>query len=218
MFKLVAHSAFIILSPCSGWGFVSKPLTLVALVSYFFLLFTVMVLTRWITLPAGMMALIVHLLLASMVAVYVGLRTQKKTRKQYAFSTLLSVFVVLVLVGVFKYRENVLGIDVFFIPSLSMTPTLQPGDIILVDTLAYKRKNPNTGEIVVFVRSSNVVYVKRISQVFSDGVQVRGDNFDHSITEIALGKIPKNNILGKVNGVLFNTRKPLDLRRFLVIP
>jgi signal peptidase I len=44
------------------------------------------------------------------------------------------------------------GTEVFYIPSASMVPTLEPGDWVLVNTLAYLSTPVRIGDIVVFRR------------------------------------------------------------------
>ena len=51
----------------------------------------------------------------------------------------------------FVFKDRWLGIHLYFIPSPSMVPALFPGDIILVDTWAYKNHAPQLGDIVIFL-------------------------------------------------------------------
>ncbi|BBA84743.1 signal peptidase I [endosymbiont of Euscepes postfasciatus] len=74
--------------------------------------------------------------------------------------------------------------DIFYIPSMSMYPTLKPGDIILVNKFIYNIKipiinyiinikNPNKNDIVVFKYpfNKNINYVKRIKGVPGDKIE-----------------------------------------------
>jgi signal peptidase I len=40
--------------------------------------------------------------------------------------------------GLLHYKATLLGINIFFVPSNSMAPTLLPGQFILVDTWRYQ--------------------------------------------------------------------------------
>jgi len=64
----------------------------------------------------------------------------------------------------------------FSIPAASMAPTLLPGDLILVDKLAYLGEEPRRGDVVVFLYPDDrdVRYVKRIIGLPGDEVRVRG--------------------------------------------
>jgi signal peptidase I len=54
--------------------------------------------------------------------------------------------------GLWHYKAQLLGIDIFFVPSNSMAPTLLPGQFILVDTWRYQSSEPEVGDVVVFPR------------------------------------------------------------------
>jgi len=77
-------------------------------------------------------------------------------------------------------------VDVLHVPTLSMTPTLNKGDFIVVnrlayglkspltDTLIYKREPPQPGEIFVFQypREPRTLYVKRLLGGPGDHIQI----------------------------------------------
>ena len=102
---------------------------------------------------------------------------------------------VLVIVGaiVLAVVVKVFLLQAFYIPSLSMYPTLHEGDRVLVNKLSYKLHDVNRGDIVVFERpasetSSNIPdLIKRVialpgeSVTFVDGsVYVDGRKIDES--------------------------------------
>ena len=72
-------------------------------------------------------------------------------------------------------RARFLGFETFRIPSASMSPTLEPGDVFMVDTWRYTQTPPVFGEIVVLHISSSpgVKYVKRIAGVPGDRIEIR---------------------------------------------
>jgi signal peptidase I len=56
----------------------------------------------------------------------------------------------------------------------AMLPSLQPGDLILVDQLAYKLREPHKGDLVVVERDTNSVFVGRVLGLEGDSVGVKG--------------------------------------------
>jgi signal peptidase I len=66
-------------------------------------------------------------------------------------------------------------IRTFYIPSVSMVPTLQVRDVVLVDEIAYRLHAPAAGDVAVFippVDSGGSDYVKRVIGVPGDGIVV----------------------------------------------
>ena len=69
-------------------------------------------------------------------------------------------------------------IDSFFprvrVENISMKPTLQPGELLLVNKLAYKIGNPQHGDVIVFHYPANPVedYIKRLIGLPGDEVKV----------------------------------------------
>src|SRR5207245_10522234 len=68
----------------------------------------------------------------------------------------------------------------FYIPSPSMSPTLKPGDRVLVSKLSYRLHDIHRGDIVVFKRPPHVAagpevkdLVKRVIGVPGDTVEAR---------------------------------------------
>lgn len=103
------------------------------------------------------------------------------------------------------YKQVLLGIQVYFVPSPSMTPTLEPGDFILMDTWAYHAKPPETGDIVVFQYGEDFAVVKRSANwpgsesAVKDGqLYVLGDNPALSMDSRRLGGIDLNKVNGRV--------------------
>lgn len=101
----------------------------------------------------------------------------------------------LVIVGaiVLAVVVKVFLLQAFFIPSLSMYPTLHEGDRVLVNKMSYRLHDVNRGDIVVFERPASEVsstipdLIKRViglpgeSVAFSDGsVFVDGNRIDES--------------------------------------
>jgi signal peptidase I len=65
----------------------------------------------------------------------------------------------------------------FYIPSVSMVPTLQVRDVLLVDEIAYRLHRPQRGDVAVFappVPSHGDEFVKRVIGVPGDTIRVSG--------------------------------------------
>jgi signal peptidase I len=61
----------------------------------------------------------------------------------------------------------------FLVPSTSMSPTLRPGERVLVNKLAYRVGAPQTGDLVVFRRSGpGAIMLKRVVAVGGETVSV----------------------------------------------
>lgn len=66
-------------------------------------------------------------------------------------------------------------IRTFYIPSVSMVPTLQVRDVVLVDEIAYRLHTPADGDVAVFtppVDSGGSDYVKRVIGVPGDRIVI----------------------------------------------
>lgn len=104
-------------------------------------------------------------------------------------------------VALFSARASVLGINLYYVPSASMSPTLLPGDLILVDTRAYVDHKPQTGEVMVFSvpEQSSGFQVKRVNARSDEGELImRGDNLSASLDSRYYGGIPLKNVHGEV--------------------
>ena len=82
-----------------------------------------------------------------------------------------------------------------------MEPSLHPGDYVVVNRWAYRRKDPMPGDIVVLrnPEAMNQFLVKRVmSGDRLSGLFVLGDNAAHSRDSRAFGMVPLHLIVGKV--------------------
>ena len=83
----------------------------------------------------------------------------------------------------------------------SMVPTVLPGDLVLVDPAAYRRKQPSVGDIVLCRHPfrSDVKLIKRVAGLNPDGaMDLRGDNPKQSTDSSTLGAVPFDHLLGRV--------------------
>ena len=66
-------------------------------------------------------------------------------------------------------------LQTYYIPGDVMSPTIEPGDRVLVFKLIYKLRNPNRGEIIIFddPRQGKRQYERRCIAVSGDTVEMR---------------------------------------------
>ncbi len=80
---------------------------------------------------------------------------------------LIVLIVAFVFVYFFGFRTRVIG--------QSMSPTIESGDMILLDRFSYKLSKPKAGDVIVFLPNGNKqshYYVKRVVAVPGDTVQI----------------------------------------------
>ena len=100
----------------------------------------------------------------------------------YSYKNWLAIlgFVVICSLGLtsgFIYKHYWLGVDIYFVPTPSMFPTLKPGEFILVDTWAYAKYLPQEKDVVVFQQNSAQLWlVKRIA-TWPDGSLMNDSKF-----------------------------------------
>ncbi|MGA7354106.1 MAG: signal peptidase I [Candidatus Cybelea sp.] len=108
-------------------------------------------------------------------------------------------------------------IRTFYIPSVSMVPTLQVGDVVLVDEIAYRLHPPAAGDLAVFtppVPSGGSDFVKRVigtpgdSITISNGIVYRDGKPIHEPYE---NQPPNYDLSIRKFGIYVNG-KPLDPR------
>jgi signal peptidase I len=109
----------------------------------------------------------------------------------------------------FFYKDSLLGLHIYFVPSMSMYPTLKPGQFIVVDTWIYRNSYPKLGDVVIFKEKiDNRWFVKRITR-WPNGEKmqnnkwfVMGDNRNFSIDSRNFGGVNRKQIVGQVSLVL----------------
>jgi nickel-type superoxide dismutase maturation protease len=82
-----------------------------------------------------------------------------------------------------------------------MIPNLKPGDEVLVNSRAYRRRTPHIGDVVLARRPDReaVTLIKRVSTVQEDGcLLLLGDNPASSTDSRTFGPITRHHIVGKV--------------------
>ncbi len=114
-------------------------------------------------------------------------------------------------------------IGTFYIPSVSMVPALQVGDVVLVDEIAYRLAGPAEGDVSIFkppFASGGNDFVKRVigvpgdRLVISNGVLYRNGS---AVSESYENQQPSYTLAIRDYGVYVNGR-PLDARTANVPP
>jgi signal peptidase I len=92
------------------------------------------------------------------------------------FRALLWELIQLVLIALVTYFSINAISERIKVESISMQPSLEPGDLVIVNRLAYRLRQPQRGDIVVFEHPTNPYqgppYIKRILGVPGDTVEV----------------------------------------------
>lgn len=165
----------------------------------------------------GILLLGVHIT-SGFVSVFAGTKHQynkKYSRILYLFG--FPVIAVTVALGIYNQRIKLLGFSPFFIPSDSMTPAIQPGDFIMVDTWKNHIGGFHVGDIIVFSQptKNGQTLVKRITKIQLENVEkkltmqyyVLGDNKKNSFDSRHFGLVNSDIIIGKVAFTLMNHDK-----------
>jgi signal peptidase I len=124
---------------------------------------------------------------------------------------------VLIVTGLIALFLTTFVIRTYFIPSVSMVPTLQVRDILLVDEIAYRLHAPHDGDIAVFeppVEANGNDFVKRVIGVpgdtiaIHDGIVYRNGK---ALYEPYQNETPSYDLSIRNYGIYLNGR-PLDPR------
>lgn len=102
-------------------------------------------------------------------------------------------------------REPLLGYSTFRVPTPAMSPTIEPREVILVNTRAFQHETPMVGDVVV-VRGSQTgnFFIRRISAQSHSSISLVNDN------PLAVGRVDQlanvspSNFLGRVTYVLYS--------------
>jgi signal peptidase I len=131
-----------------------------------------------------------------------------KTKNVILFPATIVIFF-LIVISSHIHKAEWFGFAFYQIPTSSMEPTLNIGDVILVDTWAYSEKLPAERDIIVFKRTErSSVLVKRIKKIrrttTGHEMYVLGDNTNNSYDSRQFGWVTTQHLIGKSQFVWFN--------------
>jgi signal peptidase I len=120
------------------------------------------------------------------------------------------VYILLVLMGTggstqiaFNVRQTLL--EAFRVPSVSVYPTIVPNDRFLANKIAYKHRDPERGDLIVFInpedRRQN--YIKRVAATAGDTVEIKDGRLyvnDEKLQRQKLAQSTLDNIRLEVGG------------------
>ena len=93
-----------------------------------------------------------------------------------------------------ELRASVKDLAVLFVEGDSMTPTLSPGDIIMV--LKSESRALQDGIYVIWLEGT--LLVKRLQKLLGGRVAVRSDNLNYPPLEVDIKKTPDFRVIGRV--------------------
>jgi nickel-type superoxide dismutase maturation protease len=91
-------------------------------------------------------------------------------------------------------------IDAVEVEGASMSPTLRPGDRLLVESWTYARRAPRGGEVVLAAdpRSPSRELIKRVAAVHGAHLDLRGDATASSTDSRHFGRVPVDAVRWRV--------------------
>lgn len=151
-----------------------------------FLLYTVFAILAWFRLLEYKSALIFICLIIVLAYIYgvitsihVYFKNKQQNNKEkwyWGRSICFCIFFWGIFIAAFYGKQYWTGYDIYFIPTKSMIPVLNPGDYILVDTWSYHSSAPKNGDIALFIspEHKNRTLIKRILAIPGDTVVNNG--------------------------------------------
>ena len=179
---------------------------------------------RWVVTPEGFTIMLVGLLTlhgASWVAGWMLQRENTKVTPAWRRGLMLLVLVLInggMIISCHTYKSQWFGFDLYQIPSDSMHPTLQRGDIVMVNTWAYDTASPTIKDILIIKRSaSGMALAKRLTRirtaVAGTELFLEDDNPNRSVDSRRFGWVTDTYLIGKVEFVWFSFVEPRRVLR-----
>ena len=165
--------------------------------------------------PTGFLVMLVGLFALHVLGYAAGLKIGLKKNeitpnlKSWGALVLLCCLNVGIAVSCHLYKDKWFGFAFYHIPSESMMPTLQTGDIAVIDSWAYQVQPPQINDILIVKRSANsMVLVKRLTKIRTRKNQtelfIEGDNQNRSVDSRRFGWVDDDYLIGKVVFVWFS--------------
>jgi len=144
------------------------------------------------------LASLIVLLAAIFDSAYLAIHTTGYQLKDYNNPAVYALLIIIVTggsIGSTLYIRGQ-GLEAFRIPTASCYPTIVPNDRILANKLAYNRRDPGRGDLVVhicpFDRRWN--YIKRVVAVAGDTVEMKNNQLYINGNELIQRKLPESTL------------------------
>ena len=166
---------------------------------------------RWLITPTGFAIMLLGLLSLHLLSYLFGAQLILNNKIKRAWLILLLVIALNLIIIITSHLNKAqwFGFAFYHIPSVSMQPTLQVGDVILVDTW---NKKANIQDIIVTkITEKSLVIVKRVSntQITNNGKElfITGDNRYRSTDSRKFGWVKVKHLIGSVKFVWFSFKR-----------
>jgi signal peptidase I len=171
--------------------------------------------SRMLLTPIGFSLVLIGLLAMQCVCIFLAIKSKKNNKAPTLSFGLMRKFCLLLIVNIaiilscHLYKDKWFGFAFYHIPSESMNPTLQTGDVVLIDTWIYNKSLPKTNDILIIKRSpTGLVLAKRLKDirklVGQTELYIVGDNQNYSIDSRRFGWITDEYLIGKVKLIWFS--------------
>lgn len=172
---------FSLLLPGLGQVYNGQPQKAAAFFGLYLLLPLIFGLTRWATFFYGLMTLLLIEIVWRIYILIDGVRNAKRQQDYVLKPYNTWYYYLLIASGMFAILmlfdiNTLLGIQTFTIPTTSNNPTFQVGDGLVADMRAYKNKEPDYGDMVVYSRPDGQIYTFRVIGRPNDDIELI-DNF-----------------------------------------
>ncbi|MEE1951625.1 signal peptidase I [Pseudomonas alcaligenes] len=169
-----------------------KPMRSTASLLIIFILLLAFTTSRAITSFSGILLLSLSIVIVHAWNAIKEAKELKHRRKPNILRLTISLLAIAIVgISALIYRPIIFGIDLYYIPSGSMAPTLLPGDIVLANTWTGEN-SIQAGDIIVFEHPDvkSFLLIKRVISKDEISVSVAGDNLASSLDSRTLGRIP----------------------------
>lgn len=122
------------------------------------------------------------------------------------FAVLFEIIKTIVVVGILALLLRIYIIQPFIVEGLSMSPTLDNNDYLLVDKLSYRFGEPQRGDVIVFKypKDERFNYIKRIIGLPGETIRITENNIMITNNQNPNGLIIHENYIKDIDGHLIN--------------
>jgi hypothetical protein len=166
----------------------------------------------WVETRTGWLALLAGYITLGALSSLGGLASRPTMPRAVKATAIYFSSLALIGTAVFYVQPHLTGYSIYLIPSDSMAPTIEPGDIVLVKEVK-RDESPQIGQVVVFVDApdSSTHYIKRVApkpfalrQSGKDQYFMLGDNAEHSLDSRYIGLVDRTRINEVAKIILFS--------------